>query len=121
MVRKKRAAPDGGADLQSEALLALCGPEVLALKALSWMLDEKAACTQAELNDRSSQRSGSDNTDYRNQMGVNEPVPVVPGGNNWDPVRFTGKRSQRGHLHTLLIFKEFPPIIASIHARREVG
>jgi len=29
--------------------------EVLALKALSWMLDEKAACTQAELNDRSSQ------------------------------------------------------------------
>src|SRR5262245_8777016 len=29
--------------------------EVLALKALSWMLDEKAACTQAERNDRSSQ------------------------------------------------------------------
>jgi len=40
--------------------------EVLELKALSQGIDEKAACTQAELNDRSSRRSGSDNTDYRN-------------------------------------------------------
>jgi hypothetical protein len=29
--------------------------EALALKVLSWRVDEKAACTQAELNDRSSQ------------------------------------------------------------------